>query len=85
MSGELPPGILMPSETELAESSGLSRTSVRNAIRQLREAVRGLPLYPLVEGALRGAGGVHAPLPGAELSVIGREENGGDTYLIALP
>jgi GntR family transcriptional regulator len=27
----------MPSETELAETSGLSRTSVRNAIRQLRE------------------------------------------------
>lgn len=37
MSGELAPGTLMPSETELAESSGLSRTSVRNAIRQLRE------------------------------------------------
>ncbi|MEV4199430.1 GntR family transcriptional regulator [Micromonospora globbae] len=36
-SGELAPGTLMPSETELAETSGLSRTSVRNAIRQLRE------------------------------------------------
>lgn len=37
MGGELAPGTLMPSETELADSSGLSRTSVRNAIRQLRE------------------------------------------------
>ncbi|MEK8109278.1 GntR family transcriptional regulator [Micromonospora sp. M12] len=37
MSGELAPGTLMPSETELADTSGLSRTSVRNAIRQLRE------------------------------------------------
>ena len=35
--GELLPGSAMPSETELAESSGLSRDSVRNAIRQLRE------------------------------------------------
>jgi GntR family transcriptional regulator len=37
VSGELPAGSLMPSETELADTSGLSRTSVRNAIRQLRE------------------------------------------------
>ncbi|ROO52487.1 GntR family transcriptional regulator [Micromonospora sp. Llam0] len=37
LSGDMPPGTLMPSETELADSSGLSRTSVRNAIRQLRE------------------------------------------------
>ncbi|MBG6069473.1 GntR family transcriptional regulator [Micromonospora ureilytica] len=37
VSGELAPGTLMPSETELADTSGLSRTSVRNAIRQLRE------------------------------------------------
>jgi GntR family transcriptional regulator len=37
VSGELPQGSAMPSETELAETSGLSRTSVRNAIRQLRE------------------------------------------------
>lgn len=37
MRGELAPGTAMPSETELAETSGLSRTSVRNAIRQLRE------------------------------------------------
>lgn len=36
-NGELPQGVAMPSETELADSSGLSRTSVRNAIRQLRE------------------------------------------------
>ena len=35
--GDLQPGTPMPSEMELAESSGLSRTSVRNAIRQLRE------------------------------------------------
>jgi len=35
--GELVPGTAMPSETDLAESSGLSRTSVRQAIRQLRE------------------------------------------------
>jgi GntR family transcriptional regulator len=37
VNGDLPLGTAMPSETELAESSGLSRTSVRNAIRQLRE------------------------------------------------
>ncbi|GAB3148148.1 GntR family transcriptional regulator [Micromonospora sonneratiae] len=37
VSGKLVQGAAMPSETELAESSGLSRTSVRNAIRQLRE------------------------------------------------
>ncbi|MEO3746085.1 GntR family transcriptional regulator [Plantactinospora sp. B5E13] len=37
MSGELPRGSAMPSETELSESSQMSRTSVRNAIRQLRE------------------------------------------------
>ncbi len=37
VSGELPQGSAMPSETELADTSGLSRTSVRNAIRQLRE------------------------------------------------
>ncbi|GAB3148093.1 hypothetical protein GCM10027290_32300 [Micromonospora sonneratiae] len=37
MSGKLARGAAMPSETQLAESSGLSRTSVRNAIRQLRE------------------------------------------------
>ncbi|MEH1126487.1 GntR family transcriptional regulator [Micromonospora sp. CPCC 206061] len=35
--GELAPGTALPSETELADTSGLSRTSVRNAIRQLRE------------------------------------------------
>lgn len=37
LSGQLPAGKPMPSETELAASSGMSRTSVRNAIRQLRE------------------------------------------------
>ncbi|MEO3821213.1 GntR family transcriptional regulator [Plantactinospora sp. B24E8] len=37
VSGELPQGSAMPSETELAETSQMSRTSVRNAIRQLRE------------------------------------------------
>lgn len=37
LSGEMPAGKPMPSETELAASSGLSRTSVRNALRQLRE------------------------------------------------
>jgi GntR family transcriptional regulator len=35
--GELKPGDPLPSETELAATSDLSRTSVRNAIRQLRE------------------------------------------------
>ena len=35
--GELAPGTAMPSETELADTHSLSRTSVRNAIRQLRE------------------------------------------------
>ena len=35
--GQLKPGDPLPSETELADSSGLSRTSVRNAIRLLRE------------------------------------------------
>ncbi|WP_233604214.1 GntR family transcriptional regulator [Micromonospora sp. HM5-17] len=37
VNGELPPGAAMPGDTELAASSGLSRSSVRNAIRQLRE------------------------------------------------
>jgi GntR family transcriptional regulator len=37
LSGELPAGAPMPSETELAAASGMSRTSVRNAIRLLRE------------------------------------------------
>ena len=36
-SGELRPGDPLPSEPELAARSGMSRTSVRNAIRQLRE------------------------------------------------
>jgi len=36
-SGALRPDTPMPSEADLADSSGLSRTSVRNAIRQLRE------------------------------------------------
>ncbi|MFI7607435.1 GntR family transcriptional regulator [Micromonospora sp. NPDC049366] len=35
--GELPAGEPLPSEPELAEQTGISRTSVRNAIRQLRE------------------------------------------------
>lgn len=35
--GELPAGKPLPSEPELAEQTGMSRTSVRNAIRQLRE------------------------------------------------
>lgn len=35
--GELRPGDPLPSEPELATRSGMSRTSVRNAIRQLRE------------------------------------------------
>lgn len=37
LTGQLAPGSAMPSETELAETSRMSRTSVRNAIRQLRE------------------------------------------------
>lgn len=37
LSGELPAGAPMPSETALAASWGMSRTSVRNAIRLLRE------------------------------------------------
>jgi GntR family transcriptional regulator len=36
-TGELPPGGALPSETVLAQTFGLSRTSVRNAIRTLRE------------------------------------------------
>lgn len=35
-SGELPPDAPLPSEPDLAETYGLSRTSVRNAIRLLR-------------------------------------------------
>jgi GntR family transcriptional regulator len=35
--GQLRPGDPLPSETELADTSDMSRTSVRNAIRQLRE------------------------------------------------
>jgi GntR family transcriptional regulator len=35
--GDLKPGDPLPSEPELAQRSGMSRTSVRNAIRQLRE------------------------------------------------
>jgi GntR family transcriptional regulator len=37
LSGVLKPGDSLPSEPELAESWGLSRTSVRHAIRELRE------------------------------------------------
>ncbi|MFE9204686.1 GntR family transcriptional regulator [Micromonospora sp. NPDC007230] len=35
--GELAAGALLPSEPELAAQTGMSRTSVRNALRQLRE------------------------------------------------
>lgn len=37
ISGARKPGDPLPSEPELAEASGISRTSVRNAIRQLRD------------------------------------------------
>ncbi|MFG1656873.1 GntR family transcriptional regulator [Micromonospora chersina] len=40
VSGELAPGSPLPSETELSQDFGISRTSVRNAIRELKE--RGL-------------------------------------------
>ena len=37
VSGVRKPGEALPSEPELAEASGISRTSVRNALRQLRD------------------------------------------------
>lgn len=37
LSGDLAPGASLPSEPALVERFGLSRTSVRNSIRQLRE------------------------------------------------
>lgn len=37
LSGSLPPGAALPSEPELAARFSLSRTSVRNAIKQLRD------------------------------------------------
>jgi GntR family transcriptional repressor for pyruvate dehydrogenase complex len=36
LSGTFPPGTILPSETELAERSGMSRLTVREAIKDLR-------------------------------------------------
>jgi DNA-binding GntR family transcriptional regulator len=36
-SGELPPGGKLPSETDLANSYGVSRITVRRAIKELRQ------------------------------------------------
>ncbi|WP_067489193.1 winged helix-turn-helix domain-containing protein [Actinomadura hibisca] len=37
LNGEFPPGALLPSEPRLSASYSVSRTSLRNAIRQLRD------------------------------------------------
>ena len=37
LSGDLPAGQMLPSEPELSEKYGISRTSIRNALRTLRE------------------------------------------------
>ncbi len=54
-NGELKPGDQLPSERELAEQFGVSRTAVREAIKALRERSDG---SPGAAGALdRGPGG----------------------------
>jgi GntR family transcriptional regulator len=75
-SGEFPPGSLLPSESELAVASGMSRDTVRDALALLRaeglvttrrgQGTRTRDSHPVGVVRVSGSASVHARMPTPE-------------------